>query len=167
MSVSAPVPEELLGSTTDEYRTLVTREVFGETEAAGLSDDVERWYATLVEINRDVAVQLSNRKADLAEFRQECLRQGEEGKTRYFESQAAFEDWRGRALGFKRHVERRLSEVKLLRNEARNKTYGRPTEDARGVVAAILTFAEMRNDSERSVEDIWSDWRDWLREEWT
>lgn len=73
-------------------------------------------YDTLCDIKRDVETQLTARKADFFELANETHAAGD--TVRYHQAKAEYEAWKARALGFKRHVETALADVKALRRDA-------------------------------------------------
>lgn len=81
-------------------------------QRAELRSDPKRWYDGLVMALQDVDSQLSHHAAELTVFQQECFAAGEDGKQRWFAAKAEHNEWRGRALTFRRIVIKQMRKVK-------------------------------------------------------
>lgn len=110
---------------TEAFRDLVKQDVRGaaaKSEAATLREpeNLAAWYLVLTDLKKDVEAQFAERRARLAEETIEKL-PVEEYKAR----NAAYERWRAAAGYFKKSVEVRLAEARLLRQKMPNATYDR------------------------------------------
>jgi hypothetical protein len=73
---------------------------------------INRTRAVLAGLRADVQNQTALANADLRQVKADGLRRGEEGKQELFDARAEQAEWRKRALGFQRLVEKRLALVK-------------------------------------------------------
>ncbi|TDD37836.1 hypothetical protein E1287_07190 [Actinomadura sp. KC06] len=107
----------------DSFRTLIENNL-DRDEHPSLWDlllhpqMVRRTHAALGSAFRDVEDQLAERRADLESFRQECHQAGPAGKDKWFAAQGEHQEWRRRAIGYRRILQRRLSEAKNALNNA-------------------------------------------------
>jgi hypothetical protein len=108
---------------------------------------VDRTHQILGDLMNSLNDELTNKRAERAAFRQECFAQGEEGKQRWFDTEAEYEDWRRRAVGYKRAIEHRLGQTKLARSET-HIAAATVVEQTRGAVRELaLAIAEHRRTS--------------------
>jgi hypothetical protein len=63
---------------------------------------------------RDVEDQLAERRAGMESLQQECFSFGPDGKQAYFAAKGEHEEWRRRALGYRRVLGARLREAKAV-----------------------------------------------------
>lgn len=106
----------------DTFEKLVKAEMRGSISDEQMMflrdpETLQRWYDQLVDFKRSVEYQFTDRKADLKAFQQECLAKGLAGKAEYFKEEALYRDWAASANGYKRAVEKKISEVKRLLRE--------------------------------------------------
>ena len=100
---------------------LVVADTYGEVDPpldVLLADDFEgvvEWCRILTAEIMDANAQFAERRADLAVFQNECHNDGPEGKQRYFDEKAEYEDWRRRAAHRMGKLQQRLSVAKALR----------------------------------------------------
>lgn len=73
---------------------------------------VRRTHAVLTGAYRDVEDQLAERRADMEGYRQECHQRGPDGKAAFYQAEGEHQNWRRRALGYRRIVNRLLREAK-------------------------------------------------------
>lgn len=73
---------------------------------------VHRTHGMLSGAFRDIEDQLAQRRADMDSFRQECFAQGQAGKGAWFSAWGEYQEWRQRAIGYRRILQRRLTESK-------------------------------------------------------
>jgi hypothetical protein len=68
----------------------------------------------LLEIIKDIDVQLVEKKARLDEYHLQCRARAEDGKQDWYEEKARYERWRGGALRVKRSAEQRRRELRSI-----------------------------------------------------
>jgi hypothetical protein len=73
---------------------------------------VRRTFAFLNTRFRDVEDQLAERRAGIEAIRQECHEMGPDGKERYFAANGEYQEWRRRAIGYRRVLRARLRQAK-------------------------------------------------------
>jgi hypothetical protein len=155
-------PEALLGLDDAAFHDLVNQHVPRRSDPDGsvwsaLHDPalIERTYAALIEMVREVDSLLTTRAAELEAFRQDCYRRGEPGKRDWHQADADFKVWRGRALGWKRLLEPRLMVAKERRRQARMDRTARSSEE-QAVRTALrqLALAVHRHQAASRSEDI-------------
>lgn len=105
--------------TTDLIRRDLRNEATEEEKRWLRSDDfLDEWHAKLINITKDIDVQLAERKAVFEEAQSKCWRDGREGKHRFFdEVKPEYSMWRGKALRAKRSAQKRVDEAKRLIQE--------------------------------------------------
>lgn len=81
-------------------------------EALTAPEVINRTRAVLTGLRTDVQNQTALANADLQQVKADGLRRGEAGKQELFDARAEQAEWRKRALGFQRLVEKRLALVK-------------------------------------------------------
>jgi hypothetical protein len=118
--------ETLLALDDAAFREIVNQHVPKRSDPDGtvwevLHDPavITQTYTALVEMVRETDNLLTSRAAELDVFRQECYRRGEAGKRDWFQAEAEYKVWRGRALAWKRALEARLMVAKERRRDAR------------------------------------------------
>jgi hypothetical protein len=96
-----------------------------EAQLVQLHDEIEQWYLILVDRLEDVDQQVRIREAQLERryLRYQEAFSPDEAQRRHARDRGEFLEWRTRALGFKRLVQRQLAEVKLERNQRRDERY--------------------------------------------
>jgi hypothetical protein len=80
---------------------------------------VRRTFAFLNDRFRDVEDQLAERRAGIEAIRQQCHEMGPDGKERYFAANGEYQEWRRRAIGYRRVLGARLRETKEALGSAR------------------------------------------------
>lgn len=81
---------------------------------------IARTRDALAHMYQRVSTQIRNAKAKREDFRQECFKRGDAGKTEWFATLPEYERWRNRAGNFQAAVQARLSETgKILKNANR------------------------------------------------
>lgn len=118
--------------------------IFGDLDeqmTAQLEADPFRLHSSLVAVLQGVDAQLTMRKADADLYQNDCLASGN-GKSDWFQYKAEYEEWRGRAVGFKRHVVAKLQHVKELRGAAKSQRHRhgkgeRATKEGQDVIRAM------------------------------
>ncbi len=80
--------------------------------------NVQPWYETLIEMKREVELEMTSNKAALETLRAESLASGDEAlKRAFFEAKRNYEAWKIGAAKFKNRIENRVTEVKALRHQ--------------------------------------------------
>lgn len=162
---SLTLPEEPL-----DFRGQVMRDITGEPVLElRQSDNVERWYETLLQIRGEIDVGLSSirstivsNKAAYQQLHQQCIARGEAGRAEW---QGLKQEWsaadaeaerdRQQLMELKQEVDLRVRAAKALRSSQRTERYAdtlvRERDDARARVIelehAIETWADHRCDS--------------------
>ncbi|WP_141576179.1 hypothetical protein [Actinomadura sp. WMMA1423] len=109
--------QNLLGLPDDAFRTLIVSNL-DRTEQPAMWDLLlspqlaRRTHGVLGAAFRDVEDQLAERRADMESYRQECHVEGAAGKGKWFAAQGEHQEWRRRAIGYRRILSRRLAEAK-------------------------------------------------------
>lgn len=75
---------------------------------------VRRTFNLLTDRFRDVEDQLAERRARIDVFQQECHDMGPDGKAEYFAARGEYQEWRRRAIGYRRVLGARLRETKAV-----------------------------------------------------
>jgi hypothetical protein len=106
----------------DKFKAVVeadVRDKVSDDEAAMLRqlENVPRWYNELNLLKRDIEAQFVQRKADLLDFQQGCLKRGRDGKQEFFDEKADHEAWKTGAVRWKQLIEAKMVEAKRLRAE--------------------------------------------------
>jgi hypothetical protein len=92
-----------------------------------------RTQAALTGFHRDIEDQLAQRRADMDAFQGECFARGPGGKDEWFSAKREYDEWRRRALGFRRFVQQRESFAQQAATAAHITAAGRPgAKGARG-----------------------------------
>lgn len=109
----------LLALPNDTFQTLVEKNLGQDAQPLlwdllTSRDVVRRTYNALTACYNDVCDQLAQRKAEMAAFQQECFNTGPDGKQTYFAAIGEHEEWRSRALGYRRLLSARITETKGL-----------------------------------------------------
>lgn len=69
---------------------------------------VRRTLLVLTALNLDVEGQLASRKAGMDDFQAQCWASGASGRSAWFEGKREYDEWRRRALGWRRMVQRQM-----------------------------------------------------------
>ena len=77
-----------------------------------MSDDLQAQRDELVAKVQDIDYQLTARKTSLSAYHEECGRDWDAFKSRYFAAKHDYENWRRSALSARRHLLEELGEVK-------------------------------------------------------
>lgn len=107
----------LAAMNSDDFEALV-RDALGPGapgvvwDALTSPEVINRTRAVLTGLRADVQNQTALANADLRQVQADGLRRGDEGKQDYFDARAGQAEWRKRAPGFQRLVEKRLALVK-------------------------------------------------------
>lgn len=67
---------------------------------------------------RDVEDQLAERRAGIEAVQQDCHQMGPDGKAEFFVAKGEYQEWRRRAIGYRRILGARLREAKAVLNHA-------------------------------------------------
>jgi hypothetical protein len=118
-------------------------------------EQAERIRSLLVAELNHVTSELSARASDLAVLEQECHAQGPAGKARWFEAQAPYNEWRAKAIRFKRLVETRLAETKraevVVRRERNEANEASRREDQRSTLRTLALAIAAHQDACRDL----------------
>ena len=107
----------LLELPDDDFRKLIENNIDRE-DAPGLWElllhrqALDRTAMFLKAILRDVDTQLSERRAEIDAYHGECWSNGPEARASFFAARTDYHNWRRRALGFRRILDKRLTEAK-------------------------------------------------------
>ena len=133
MSVPAASPRltpfVLAAMSADGFRELVENSVGPDADPVlwdALTDPavITRTRKCLGGIHQDLLTQIALRNAGLDEFRAECLARGDAGRRDFFDRKAEEAEWRGRAAGYRRLVERRIALVNSRIQQPAHAPYG-------------------------------------------
>lgn len=126
-----------------------------EQELQALNADPGRWYVELVGIKESVDKSLGRKKGELAEYKAECLRR-RGGEADYRMAEAEYEEWKSRAVGFKKHVERKMREVRSIKRDRSDDEHvvhlTKTLETTRNLLAVVLNDVAVRSDM--SMDDL-------------
>lgn len=112
-----PAAAALAALDPDAFTTLVHASIGNDADPAvwdALTHPavIARTKKCLGSLHADLQTQLAMVNAELDEIRGDGLGRGDEGKREFLEAKADQADWRRRAIGFRRMVERRMALVK-------------------------------------------------------
>lgn len=133
------------------FRELVTEHLHPETgdpemwEALLARPLIKRTRALLAEMRNQVEATLRKRERESTEYQLECLNNRASGRTDWVAHKAEYQDWRKKAVGFKRLVERRQVQAKAAAFSRGQEQHNREQEaGARRSAAHVERMTEQR-----------------------
>jgi hypothetical protein len=147
VTIALTTPEDqvrnLLDLPSEHFQTLVEKNL-GQEAPAQLwplllrPEVVARTHSALVHRHHDLEGQLAERNARMEVLRQECHDRGARGKQDWFVANAEHQEWRGRALSYRRLIGTRMIQTKRLLNSAT--PVSKPRNPAKRVKQAETIF---------------------------
>lgn len=97
---------------TYELASAYVRGTLTDDQVTAIEQDLYALQDALQDVVLSIEEQLAARKAEAGTFHSKCLDSGDDGRTEWFHFKNDYEEWRSKAVGFKRHVDRTLRDVK-------------------------------------------------------
>jgi hypothetical protein len=127
-------------------------------------ENAERIRSVLVQQANDVNGQIAARKAAMEALHTECMAGGPAGRQRWREAKADHDDWRTRALYFKRRLEIRMAEARRAHEAYRRDRHVATTADttrAQREVIRQLTLAVAQHQRNCALDRLQPSMRLW------